>query len=204
MSFITSPIKLSISIMAHPSRAAFFPRLKEKLGDVPFAIDQNNNLIDNCKAAWRLYDPECQFHVVIQDDGIICNNFEYRALKFITEREQERALKNWTVTGYNFYCRAFYPPEKMAEFEKQGYLYEGYNRGGVAICLPTNQIENMLKYYDTLNSLHDDVRISQWITHNKFRMCFAVPSLVDHDDHNTSLAGSKPVMFRKAYKFIDD
>ena len=50
-----SPVKLSISIMAHPSRASFFPRLKEKLGDdVPFSIDQKNNLLENCKAAWRL------------------------------------------------------------------------------------------------------------------------------------------------------
>jgi hypothetical protein len=197
-------IKLSISIMAHPSRSDFFPGIKEKLGDVPFAIDQNNNLLENCKAAWRLYNPSADFHVVIQDDGIICNNFKERAEKFITEREAERALNNWAATCYNFYCRAFYPLDKMAEFEKQGYLYEGYNRGGVAICLPTNQIESMLKYYDTLPSLHDDVRISQWLATSKFRMCFAIPSLVDHDDHNPSLAGSKPVIFRKAYSFIDD
>lgn len=197
-------MKLSMSVMAHPSRSEFFPRLKERLGDVPFAIDRNNNLIENCKAAWLLHDPKSDFHCVIQDDGIVCKDFKNRAIDFIKKREEERALNNWAVTCYNFYCRAFYPPDKMAEFEKRGCIYEGYNRGGVAICLPTNQIESMLKFYDTLQSLHDDVRISQWIAYNKFRMCFSIPSLVDHDDHNPSIAGSKPAVFRKAFKFIDD
>lgn len=197
-------VKLSISVMAHPSRSAFFQGLKDKLGDVPFAIDDGRGLLENCKQAWRLYDMNSDFHVVIQDDAIVCNNFKERAEKFILERETDRVANNRPVNGYNFFLMAIYPPEKMRFYEKQGYLYEGFNRGGVAICLPTNQIESMLKYYDTLENLHDDVRISRWIIKNKFRMCFPVPSLVDHDDHNPSLAGSHPKILRKAYSFIDD
>ncbi len=47
-------VTLSISVMAHPQRANFFKGLRDKLGDVPFSIDQKNNLIENCKAAWRM------------------------------------------------------------------------------------------------------------------------------------------------------
>lgn len=198
-------VKLSISVMAHPSRASFFPRLKERLGeDVPFSIDQKNNLIENCKAAWRLHDPESDFHVVIQDDAIVCNNFKERAIKFITERESERIAYNNPVQGYNFFIRQEYPNEKMREFERQGYYFEGRNRGGVAICLPVNQIENMLEFFDTIDNRHDDERISQWVVKNKFRMCFPIPSLIDHNDHNPSIAGNRPNVIRQAYKFIDN
>lgn len=204
-------VTLSISVMAHPQRASFFQGLRDKLGDVPFSIDQNNNLIENCKAAWRLHDPGADFHVVIQDDAIVCNNFKERAIKFITARESERIAYGNPVQGYNFFIRQEFPPDKMREFEKQGCLYDGRNRGGVAICLPVNQIESMLEFFDTIDNRHDDERISQWIVKNKFRMCFPIPSLIDHNDHNPSIAGNKPSVagnrpnfIRQAWKFIDN
>ena len=197
-------VTLSISVMAHPQRANFFQGLRDKLGDVPFSIDQKNNLIENCKAAWRLHDPAADFHVVIQDDAIVCSNFKERAIKFITARESERIAYGNPVQGYNFFIRQEYPNEKMREFEKTGYYFEGRNRGGVAICLPVNQIENMLEFFDTIDNRHDDERISQWIAKNKFRMCFPIPSLIDHNDHNPSVAGNKPNVVRQAYKFIDN
>ncbi|MFA5391718.1 MAG: hypothetical protein WC331_09890, partial [Candidatus Omnitrophota bacterium] len=47
--------KLSVSIMAHPSREDFFPYLRERLGDVPMAIDRGVGIWENCKNAWRLH-----------------------------------------------------------------------------------------------------------------------------------------------------
>ena len=196
-------IKLSISVMAHPSREYYFAKLKQQLGDAPFAIDQNNNLIENCKAAWRLHDKTADFHVVIQDDAIVCNNFKERAENFITDMESKRIAENQTVYGYNFFIKPEYKPNQMLSFARQGYIIEARNRGGVAICLPVNQIESMLKYFDTLKDRHDDERISQWVVKNKFRMCFPIPSLIDHDDDQPSLAGNKPHQGRHAYKFID-
>ena len=198
------PVKLSISVMAHPSRENMFSGLRGKLGDVPFSIDTKNNLVDNCKAAWLLHDHEADFHVVIQDDAIICNNFKQRAEAFISKIEAERQETNQPVYCYNFFVKKNYPDEQMAQFHQKGYYVEQRNRGGVAICLPVNQIQSMLDYYDTLTVRHDDERISQWIVKNKFRMCFPIPSLVDHDDHNVpSLAGNGIGLNRQAYKFID-
>lgn len=196
-------IKLSISIMAHPSRSHYFDRLKEKLGDVPFSIDQNNNLIENCKAAWRSHDPSADFHVVIQDDAIVCNNFKERAEKFITDMESERVANNWPINLYNFFFKQDCSSTIMYEYEKKGYMFEARNRGGVAICLPVNQIENMIKHYDTLTDRHDDERINDWLVSNKYKACFSVPSLIDHDDHTPSLAGNR-FNNRQAYKFIDN
>lgn len=199
-----SDIKLSVSVMAHPSRSHFFNQLKEKLGDVPFSIDHQNDLIENSKAAWKMYDPAADFHVVIQDDAIVCNRFQERASKFITGMESERIFKNEPVYGYNFFIRPEYSMSQMSKYEEQGYLVEARNRGGVAICLPVNQIEDMLRFYDTSNNRHDDERISQWIAKKGYKMCFPIPSLIDHNDHNPSIAGNRPKVIRQAYKFIDN
>ena len=41
-------MNLSISVMAHPSRAEFFPYLSERLGSPLFSVDQHDNLLENC------------------------------------------------------------------------------------------------------------------------------------------------------------
>lgn len=198
-------IKLSITVMAHPARQQNFEYLQERLG-IPitkFSIDQNNNLIENCKNAWLLHDKDADFAVTVQDDAIVCNNFKERAERFITERESERIARKEKPYGYNFFVRSLPDPVKMREYENQGYSLEARNRGGVAICLPTNQIENMLRCYSTLTDRHDDERIGQWMQRNGFKACFPIPSLIDHDDHKISLAGNNGLM-RQAYKFIDN
>lgn len=192
-------MKLSISIMAHPSRKHFFNELIKRLDHPIFAIDQNNNLLENCKRAWRLYDPDCDFHTVVQDDAVVCQNFRERAIEFITAREAERIAANQLPYAYNFFTIVS-TQVKLTEWK--GYAIEDKNRGGVAICLPTNQIESMLEYYDTLTDKHDDYRIGQWLIANKFKVCYPVPSLIDHDDNNPSLC-SHPKLFRRAYKYID-
>ena len=200
------PIKLSISVMAHPSRQEYFQELQDKL-NIPmsqFAVDKKNNLIENCKAAWRLYDKTADFHVVIQDDAIVCNYFRERAEQFLNERESERIAKGEPVYGYNFFIKREYDTVKMESFVRQGYLIEPRNRGGVAICLPVNQIESMLRHFNTTNSRHDDERINNWIVANGFKMIFPLPSLVDHNDHNSSLAGNPINQGRQAYKYIDN
>ena len=197
-----TPVKLSISVMAHPSRSQFFGRLREKLDNPPFSIDQNNNIIENCKSAWMLHDPDADFHIVVQDDAIVCNNFKERAVKFITDRESERIVNKNPIQIYNFFVR-FEHTTQMAQIEKQGYAIEARNRGGVAICLPVNQIKSVFEYYDTLTDKHDDERIGAWMMKNKYRVCYSIPCLIDHDDNNTSLVGHNGLN-RTAYKFIDN
>ena len=126
------PIKLSISVMAHPSRAQFFPYLCEKLrlSIKNFSIDQKNNLLENSKASWMLYDPECTHHVVIQDDSIVCDNFREKAVSFITEQEEKRIREGRNPQGYNFFLKQ--DPSKAPLWIKDGVYTDNVTRGGVA------------------------------------------------------------------------
>jgi hypothetical protein len=196
---LTHSIKLSISVMAHPTREKYFPYLKKRLGGVPFSVDQKNCLLENSKASWRLYDRDVDFHVVIQDDSIVCDNFKERAIAFINEQEERRINERRPIQGYNFY----FMKEKNETLKVENGCYmDNVTRGGVAICLPVKIIEAMLIEFDKQTSRHDDDRISAFMKKNGYKMCFPVPSLIDHKNEMKSLAGINET--RKAWKFIDD
>jgi hypothetical protein len=194
---------LSISVMAHPKREAFFPYLKEKLGDVPFSIDHKSaGVWPNAKKAWSLYNPEALFHVVIQDDAIVCEDFHNRA-----EREIVKAFKN--LKGGLDFAVSFYFGNRgtlkgiAQEGKEQGFAIMGRTPWAVAICLPTNVIPEMLQFCDSLPMPQDDVRIGKFLRSQGMKVYFPLPSLIDHRTGEESLVGDEG-KFRKAFAFIDN
>jgi hypothetical protein len=102
-----NPVKLSISVMAHPSREQYFPYLSDKLG-IPvsdFCIDQKNCLLENSKASWMKHDPDASFHCVVQDDSVLCDNFREKAEAFIFTQELKRIREGRPAQGYNFFLK---------------------------------------------------------------------------------------------------
>jgi hypothetical protein len=196
--------KLSISVMASPSRAEFFPYLKSKLGDVPFAIDTDHRgAWENCKNAWRLYDPTAEWHVVIQDDAIICDNFQQRAEEVIAKAKEVLKANDYMCSFY-YGCR--HSKERLKEAAsavERGYWINRYPKWGVALCMQTKYINEMIKFGDAIKSLKtvDDARIAQFVGSKKMSVFFPMPSIVDHR-HGKSLVGDRGEM-RGTYKFID-
>ncbi len=183
-------IKLSISVMAHPSRAQFFPYLQEKLGLSlsQFSIDQKNNLIENCKASWLLHDSTADFHCVVQDDAVICDHFREKATAFIAEQEKRRAAEGKPAQGYNFFLKQ--DRRKTPLWVKDGVYTDNVTRGGVAICLPVSHIKPMLIEFDRQRSRHDDDRISEYIKRRRMKILFPVPSFIGHRGDIDSVAGN--------------
>jgi len=213
-------MKLSISIMAHPSREKFIPYLQEKLGgNIPVSMDsESKGIIWNCKNAWKMYDKEADWHIVIQDDAIICENFREKAIEAINKSFHDMlkytdGKKNafdyvpefYNTTVYNFYYGTRVALKQEAEQGlKDGYVMSNRPRWGVAICMPTVLIDEMLEYFETLNNQQDDERISRFINMKGMRVYFPMPSLVDHRSELESLVGNALSGGRKAYKFIDN
>lgn len=191
-------MKISISVMAHPSREKYFNYLKEKLGDVPFSIDGGWGIWENCKRAWLMFDPNADYHLVIQDDAIIGKNF------FKNIRKE---IENHSDHAFSFYFgnrKRFEDIAKKAE--KNGGISMGWVSWGVAICVPTNQIKKMLEYCDKLPERykkHDDTMIAKYLESIKMPVWYPMPSLVDHRLEK-SLVESDLNGGRKAYKFIGE
>jgi hypothetical protein len=187
--------KISIAVMAHPSRSEFFPYLLRKLGDVKFSIDDGCGIWENRKRATMMYDPAADFHLVIQDDAIICDNFKELAEKTVN-REKEYA--------YSFYFGNRQAYRKAAQDGmSRGFIIADWMSWGVAICLPTRIIPEAMAYCDKMTGHHDDSRIGRYLKHKGIKIYFPMPSLVDHRPHGNSLVND-PAKGRKAWYFIDN
>lgn len=171
--------------MAHPSRSEFFEYLRERLGDVPFAIDDGCGLIQNCRRAWTMYDPTADYHVVIQDDAIICNDFYNRAVAVL-----EKA--NGLPVSFIHISPVSYKKFK-ADREKNGAIMHLGLSGGVALCLPTKLIPEMLAHYDNNKTPMDDHRVGMYTISKGLNWYFPIPSLVDHRVGNPSVVHKRTV-----------
>jgi len=165
---------ISVSIMAHSSRSDNFDYLREKLNDPPFAIDQQGQEIgvwENAKRAWKLYDPEAEYHVVVQDDIIIGKGFLERA---------EQLMKHDVI--YNFYMGKrprFRREIEQAKAKNKRFIIKTNLHHECCFGMRTERIDEMIKYCDSLNPKSDRV-INKYINKEKLMVFFTMPSLVSH------------------------
>jgi hypothetical protein len=172
-------MKMSISIMMHPKRLEYLPYLKSKLGEWPVALDEGVGLLQNCKNAWLLHDPTADYHAVIQDDCIICDNFMERALAVL---EKANGLPVSFFFSQSKFARKY-------EFESRttGAIIKKGLYGGLAIALPVKFIPAMLQHYDNDTVPFDDHRIGRFCMSMKLNIYNPFPCLIDHRQGHMSL-----------------
>lgn len=193
--------RLSLAIMTHPSRTAQLESLKEQIGDQieynVFVDDQNLGLWENAKRAWKAYDPEADYHMVLQDDVILSKNFF----------SVVRRILPGVFTGDSIsFCDSL--PSEMAIAENAGYHWVTSTkvRHGQCLVQPISQINDFVHFSDWFvrpDYDHDDGRLEMFLYKHKRAMWHSIPSLVEHDDHG-SVGGelSEELGPYIGYKFI--
>ncbi len=160
--------------MAHISRQEYFKYLTDKLGDIPFAIDRGNkiNIWQNCKDAWRLNDGKSDWHLVLQDDSIIPDNFIEMAEQVLSRLKKE-------------YVVSFYAGEKLRpaiEINKEKglpYVIDRRLHNENAICIRRERVEEMINFCDR-RSATDDRKINIWSRSKGLSVYYPIPSIVQH------------------------
>lgn len=185
--------KLSIVIMAHPERKEWAEELSKKL-NAPVVYDRINNIWDTCRRSWLAVDTSAEYGLILQDDSIIANDFIKRAEALLTED-----------TVYSFYAGKLLATKiNRAVQRKESVVYSGMIFNEIAICMPTKYINEMVKYSD-VREAKTDQEIAKWARSKRLKICYPIPSLVDHRDgesifyrnYNRPVSG-RP---RKAYIF---
>ena len=108
-------MKISIAVMMHPSREKYKDYLKSKLGDVPFSIDEGIGLRANSKRTWLMYDKTADFHIVVQDDALVCGNFREKVIEIripLRRRPVSRRHPNLQRNCHSPYSPAQGDPEQ--------------------------------------------------------------------------------------------
>lgn len=130
------------------------------------AWDSDKNIWNTCKKAWRLHDPNYQYHLVIQDDAILSKDFIEHAIDFIVTHPNE---------AYQFYWGNDYEPTTPEKgYEERDMAW------GVAICLKTELIDEMIRFGNVYQAWQDDVKIKHFLKSKGIKTLFPIPCLVNH------------------------
>ena len=200
---VGADVRLSCTVMAHPSRAGWAQELASQLG-CDIVWDERSSVWDTARRAWLAYDPDATHHIVIQDDAVLSKDFRAAA------RNAAHYAGNRPVSFYlgGVRPRLSHSTKQLAAARSAGRSWVDMRgpQWAVAVMLPTADIEPMVDYGNRHPHLTDDDAIMEMFYHRQRRRCwYTVPSLVDHraDDNPTLIADRKlPDVPRQALWFI--
>lgn len=203
-------MRMSVSIMAHPVRSAEAEELRGWLGDVPIVYDTNpepsadpRQRWDTGKAAWMEHDPSADWHMVIQDDALVCEDMIAGMESALTVLGPDGLVSAYTGKGR---------PNQLsvrnalntARIHKWQWTHTWSLNWGVAIIAPVSTIPDMLEWCSrpAREMTNYDMRIGQYyrdIVH--WRTRYTIPSLADHRD-TFSLVGHGQGGYRVAHNAL--
>jgi hypothetical protein len=194
-------VKLSVAVMAHPSRKAMVDELLEHL-DRPAEVvwDRINDRHETGLRSLEAYDPSCSHHLVIQDDVLPCSD-----LVAGTEKALERVPAGNPASLYIGRVRPF--SDKVNRAVRQaGDAASWITMDGIywgpAIVVPTETMPEALEWFRSSDLQNYDRRLSRFYEKRKLRCWYSWPSLVDHRG-DVSLA-HRTKSQRRAHRWIGD
>jgi hypothetical protein len=180
-------MKLSASVMAHPDRAPYVADLLAALGrPVPVHYDTEGPPSGNADRGWRtahgawvMYDPAADFHLLLQDDALVCPDL-LAGLAGALEHVPPDAvvcpyLGKGGATPHRWRRMA-------ADADRAGasWVVSSKLMWGVGIILPVSRIGEMIGVADRLTGITDDMRVAGWIEKTRTEVWYTWPSLIDH------------------------
>lgn len=171
---------LSTAIMAHPSRKEFLGDLQEQLPDAEICLDRDEGVWDTGARAWRAYGRTALWHLVVQDDAILCPDFPTQATAALRSVEPVRPV-SFYIGGPRPHADIVEPALDSAKQTGTSWLEMEGPWWGVAIALPVASIPEMLEWGDQVTETKRyDRRIAWYFAKQQIRCWYTCPSLVDH------------------------
>lgn len=197
---------VSAVVMAHPKRQHLIPYLWDELGDVAVVWDQLGDRWHTGRRAMAAFDPAAEWHLVVQDDAILCRDFLAGA---------GAVLKHAPAGPVSFYTGGYSPhavevERAVQETKRRGahYLLMEGPHWGVAVAVPTVLIPEMLRGCEALKGVDNyDMRLQRYFTSRGYRCRYTIPSLANHrvGERNPSLVqGRGNSLGRTAHEWIGD
>lgn len=207
---------VSVSIMAHPSRADMVDDLISRLdvenaygGEVQIVWDKKNEEWDTGRRSWEAFDRGASHHLVIQDDVLPCVDMiagVRDALRRVPERDLMSLYLGTARLGdgratprHQHVSRAI----KRAEEINASWLTTSGPWWGPAVIIPTDSIQDMLLWCSDRVEVYDR-RMTIWCVHTGRRCWHPYPSFAEHKDEPSLVLKGRPRPPRNARKFIGE
>lgn len=191
--------------MAHPKRRQQANRLLAQLANYPFIQcyitwdEQNNEWHTGERALRSGIAAGADWHIVIQDDAILSEDFYTNVEKALTYVPTKTLVSFYTgkVRPYGDRVATAVAKTKYASWLRFHLLL-----WGVCIAVPTDHIVHMLEYCEDRQEQYD-TRIGIFYQRNMLPIYYTMPSLVDHDDDLGSLLNHGQTEERRvAHNFV--
>lgn len=196
-------MRISIAIMAHPKRKEMAESLFKQLDEMNFVSCEL--VMDNKDYEWntgvralQAKAPNADWHLVIQDDAIISENF-YQNVKRALEEVPER-----TCVSFYFGSGSPFPEKTERQFKSASDKGISWIRTatlfwGVCIAVPADETEKIITFGAGSSRLYDN-RVGLYFFNQGRAVYNLVPSIVDHSQGESLLEHGKDLV-RKAYRF---
>lgn len=186
-------VSLSATIMAHHKRESSAQSLSRQF-DIPITWDTNNDRWDTGRRSLLSFDTTATHHLVLQDDAIAEDNLLLQIKEALQYVPYGRPLCLYIGRVQKF-ARIWI---RQIRRDTSWITMPGIN-WGVGLVIPTNHIEPAVVYGDSLNLPNYDLRLSRYFEQERIKCWYPWPSLVDHADGPSLVAGRNGG--RHAYRY---
>jgi hypothetical protein len=171
---------VSIAIMAHPNRARYVPGLQGGLPGAVVVWDEKNERWDTGRRSMLAFDPTADWHLVVQDDSILCWDFIGQVHKALVE-VSEGPVAFYCGRAGKFGSRSSMDVMRMASRKGQHFFQAPGPYWGPAVAVMTQDILPMIEWCDQRGDIPNyDRRMSRYF-YSLDRLCwYSVPCLVNH------------------------
>lgn len=189
-------VKLSYSIMAHPSRERLVHNLRRRLGaDTPVAWDQIGDRWDTGRRALLAHvNAGSDRALVLQDDAVLPRGF-IPGVRNALEHVPEDSPLVLFCTRTKHWSPVLNQVPADASFLVMDFIY-----WGPGIVVPTYMIPEIVEWCDGLDTPQYDHRLGEWFRHLGVDCLYTWPNLVDHM-HVPSLISGRSSR-RSAHNFV--
>lgn len=184
-------MRISIAVMAHPSRRKQAVALAKKLKTMPFTswrvvFDTGNGEWPTGERAIRGHD-DSDWHIILQDDAIISETF-YDNVVAALSAVPSKSLVSFYLGTVRPIPRTVKRVYNRAIGRDASWISYQTLLWGVGIAIPTEQIHAVLVNAKGSKELYDR-RIGSYYNRNKMPVYYTTISLVDHNDSLGSILG---------------
>lgn len=198
-------MNVSCAVMAHPRREALAVKLALALGDGTSVVwDRQNDEWDTGRRAWETYSHSATHHLVVQDDAIVCEDLVAGLGKALEHVPAEAAVSLYTGTlrpDGRRVSEAVY----RAERTDAAWIVMPDIKWGVALCVPTAMVPNMIDRAEASKGRVYDSKLAGYFRSVGWSVWCTYPSLVDHRDEPGIVRHTIPPSgARVAHRFLGE
>lgn len=190
----------SYAIMAHRKREKWVPYLQERMPEAEVVWDRHNDRHETGLRSILSYDKSADYHLVVQDDVILSEDFLEglaKAVLYVPDGHPLGLYHGRTGKQNNFaYNRGI--KEGASWVAASGPVW------GPAIVYPTAGIPDLVGYYRSIPHVQNyDRRVARYYGSAGKQCFYPVPSLVEHrTEDNPSLASPDRTAARSALRYV--